>query len=122
VFASLPLLQGAITGLPSAVEALLMCADLQGRELTPSDGPPPRLLGEVLVRDLESLSERGTIPAVHTMGALLAGDFYAAPSASERGADGDVRPVYPSESASAPDRSAPPRPLSLPPVPGTQAC
>lgn len=82
-----PLLCGAVEGLPAGLDGLLATADLQARAPGPA---PARLLGELLAETCRDLP--GLDPA--RVGVLLAGDLYAAPDAAVRGATGDVGPVW----------------------------
>lgn len=82
------------TGLPSALDALLIASDLQGiAPVTAADGAPG-LVGEALAEQVEALADRGAVPAPAKIGVVLAGDLYSAPRADQRGASGDVRSVW----------------------------
>jgi Icc protein len=85
-------LRGRLDRLPSGWEALILCSDLQGREL--SGGGESRLLGEAAAEELALLAELRDLPDASRTGVILAGDFYAAPELDRRGCGGDVRPVW----------------------------
>ncbi len=89
--ATLPLLLGRVEGLPPGVTALLCTSDLQGRGVGAHAG---QLLGVAVASWLQDLAEEGLVPSLSSLGAVLAGDLYAAPRADLRGAAGDVRPVW----------------------------
>lgn len=84
----LPFLRGRVDALPSQLDALVLTADLQGHEL----GGAGRLLGEVVVDELESLAAAGALPDLARVGVVLAGDFYA--RRGRRGGLGDVTGVW----------------------------
>lgn len=91
----LPIHTGEVSQLPDGLDALLVTADLQGRErFQEANGGPPRLLGEALPERLCSdlLPELNLIPC--RMGVILAGDFYTVPNLDKRGGSGDVLPVW----------------------------
>jgi hypothetical protein len=88
----LPLLRGRAEGLPAELDALLVCADLQGRARS-GDGQL-RLLGEALASEYAALAELELVPPPDFTGVVLAGDLYAAPGADKMGATGDVREVW----------------------------
>ena len=92
--ATLPFLRALVDVLPSEVEALLVCSDLQGRESMPPGKPPAALLGEALLNDLTLLAETGEIPELRRCGALLLGDLYADPDLRARGIHGEVGGVW----------------------------
>jgi len=48
----------------------------------------------VLAQELALLAEFSEIPPLKQIGVLLLGDFYAAPALTERGAHGNVEPVW----------------------------
>lgn len=84
------------TGLPANVKALVLTADLQGRERVsklPLWGEPP-LLGEALAHDLERLGVSAMLPPADEVGVLLAGDLWADPQSRKRGGLGEVAPVW----------------------------
>ena len=97
--ARLPLNKGKVKGLPEGLDALIACADLQGRESAQGAGEDPRLLGEILADELEFLSKSGNIPSLDRTGIILAGDFYS--RLDRRGGYGDVRGVWRAFSRSA---------------------
>jgi 3',5'-cyclic-AMP phosphodiesterase len=89
----LSFLRGTVDRLPEGVSALIATADLQGvvadrftREST--------LLGIAVVEALEALASEGSIPALSSCGAVLAGDLFSVPDANRRGGFGDVAPVW----------------------------
>lgn len=87
----LPFLAGVVRGLPAELDAIVLCSDLQGR--TP--GPEGlMLLGEAVPDVFAWLAAEGRVPPLARVGAVLAGDLYAEPAASARGATGEVRPVW----------------------------
>lgn len=91
----LPILRGRAEGLPSALDALVLTSDLQGRAATRgADAEVAPLVGVALVDELATLAELEVIPPLARMGAFLAGDLYAAPRADKMGATGDVREVW----------------------------
>ncbi|MBA3471415.1 MAG: metallophosphoesterase [Herpetosiphonaceae bacterium] len=92
--AELPLLIGWVDTLPAPLTALICTSDLQGISLPQGDALPVRLLGEMVAEELLVMTELGMLPAPEQMGVLLAGDFYAAPQADQRGVSGDVRGVW----------------------------
>jgi len=75
-------------GLPPAVDAVMMTADLQGSAGTDAD---PVLPLEALVPALDNHARNGEIPALDRTVAVLAGDFWARLDASKRGGEGDIR-------------------------------
>lgn len=86
----LPLVWGEVDALPGTMAALVVAADLQGRE----DGPADRLLGLALVEKLLGLAQAGTLPEPKSVGVILAGDLYGVPGSSKRGGGGDVSEVW----------------------------
>lgn len=92
----LPVHLARVDRLPDGVSAIVVTADLQGRErFQDSAGGPLRLLGEVLpqrlVREvLPTLGIRESMP----VGVFLAGDFYTVPALDQRGGTGDVTSVW----------------------------
>lgn len=90
----LPVLEGAVEGLPAELDALVVTSDLQGRELPRPEHGPPRLLGEALAEELELRALMGDLPPLDRVGVVLAGDLYALPGAAKRGGYGDVRSVW----------------------------
>lgn len=92
---SLPLLRVPSEGLLSgALEGVLFTADLQGVAPLPSRGGALGLLGEAFVDRYLELAEAGAVPAAASVGVVLAGDLFSHPTASKRGATGDVGPVW----------------------------
>jgi hypothetical protein len=69
------------TGLPDALEALVVTGDLQGI------APRGELLGVHVAEVLAELTPRAT-------GVLICGDMYSVPAANRRGGYGDVAPVW----------------------------
>lgn len=86
----LPLYWGYANRLPLGVEALVLAADLQGREL----GGGARLLGEVVADHLGACCDASELPAASAMGIILAGDLYAKPGCTSRGGLGDTTAVW----------------------------
>ena len=92
---ALPIHLGKIEGLPEELDAIIVTADLQGREtFKEANGQPPRLLGEVLPQRLwnEIFPELGL--DIQRAAAILAGDFYTVPNLDRRGGTGDVLDVW----------------------------
>ena len=92
----LPVHHARVERLPGELKALVVTADLQGREtFEDSGGGPLRLLGEVLPQRLceEVLPELG-LDDPRQVAALLAGDFYTVPALDKRGGTGDVSGVW----------------------------
>jgi Icc-related predicted phosphoesterase len=87
-------LLGRLDKLPKELDALLITSDLQGVVPDWRAGGESRLLGEHLVDEYVKLYEDGKVPSPARTGAILAGDLYSSPGASERGASGDVRVVW----------------------------
>ncbi|MEK6238336.1 MAG: metallophosphoesterase [Planctomycetales bacterium] len=87
----LPIQAADVDALPAGIDALVACADLQGREIDPQRN---HLLGHVVAEALESLCEYGVLPPQDRVGILLAGDFYVVPALDKRGGYGDVRRVW----------------------------
>ena len=91
----LPVHRAMVDGLPKGTAAIVVTADLQGRETFKSArGGPPRLMGEVL----PALLKNEVFPYLELpegdIGVLLAGDFYTVPGLEKRGGTGDVRAVW----------------------------
>lgn len=92
----LPVHHARVDELPEGVDAIVVTADLQGRELfQEAMGGSPRLLGEVIPRRL--IDE--VLPSLNLndptrIGAWLAGDFYTVPALDKRGGTGDVTSVW----------------------------
>lgn len=87
----LPFLRGTVCGLPATFPAVVATADLQGR--TRLDDDPASLLGVTVAAELGNMSEAGLPPSRDCLG-LLAGDFYCAPAAANRGGFGSVDLVF----------------------------
>lgn len=85
----LPILRALVVDLPASLDALIITADLQGRERHGH-----RLLGEVAADRLADLAEAGTLPPANRTGVLLAGDLWADPNSIKRGGLGDATPVW----------------------------
>jgi Icc-related predicted phosphoesterase len=92
----LPVFLGQVDRLPSGVDAMVVTADLQGREVFPNrkSGDQLRLLGEVLPSMLLPTLDSIGIEPGQKIGAVLAGDFYTYPDLHGRGGTGDVTPVW----------------------------
>ena len=92
---TLPVHVAQVRGLPDEVAAMVVTADLQGREtFGDANGQPIRLLGEVLPERLAvEIFPQLNLPAGH-IGAVLAGDFYTVPALDKRGGTGDVTEVW----------------------------
>jgi Icc-related predicted phosphoesterase len=86
--------RGTVQGLPGSLDAVLVASDLQGVAALPTEEGVTRLVGEALAEHLAKLADEGRIPPLSKVGVVLAGDLYSSPSADERGASGDVRPVW----------------------------
>ena len=95
----LPVLRATVEGLPDSLDAIVVTADLQGRETANQTRKSPntgqlRLLGEVLPEMLkETLDEIGA-PSSGNIGAFLCGDFYTYEDLRGRGGTGDVNVVW----------------------------
>jgi hypothetical protein len=85
----LPITRARVAGLPTALDAVIFTADLQGRELVPGKGrrghEGPRLLGEVVAVHMAQLCEAGLLPPAERTGVILAGDMWAEPGCDKRG-------------------------------------
>ncbi|QGJ70356.1 putative phosphoesterase [Planctomycetales bacterium 10988] len=92
----LPIHQAKVDSLPDDLDAVILTADLQGRErFQEAGGKPLRLLGEVLPDCL--MKEVFPLLGLHDarrIGAVLAGDFYTVPGLDRRGGTGDVSAVW----------------------------
>ncbi|MEI6567664.1 MAG: metallophosphoesterase, partial [Verrucomicrobiota bacterium] len=73
-------------------DALLVTADLQGREAV-QDGWG-RLLGEALPEYCQELSRQGMLPPLERVGAILGGDFFTHEQMHKRGGSGPVGAVF----------------------------
>jgi hypothetical protein len=91
---TLPVLVGTVDALPGDLSGLLIASDLQGVAPSVDHGGALALLGEVLAQELRRMEDLELIPPSGQIGALLAGDLFAAPAGDKRGATGDVRPVW----------------------------
>ncbi len=91
--ALLEVLRADVDALPEGVKGLIATSDLQG-VVAPSRFAEPRLLGEHLPEEFATLATSGQFPNLASIGAVLAGDLYAAPTGDQRGATGDVRSVW----------------------------
>lgn len=92
----LPIHHARVDQLPPDLDAIIVTADLQGREqFQEANGGPLRLLGEVVPARLvvEVLPELGLTDSSR-IAALLAGDFYTLPALNKRGGTGDVSSVW----------------------------
>ena len=91
----LPVHEAIVDRLPDGMSAIVVTADLQGREqFTKSSNGPPRLLGEVLPAQLTSeILPKLELPPGET-GVFLGGDFYTVPALDKRGGSGDVSEVW----------------------------
>jgi Icc protein len=89
----LPLIHGRVDRLPEGLEALVLASDLQGTMPSPRGGPS-LLAGEALAEYIACWSDAGELPPLGAIGVVLAGDLYSSPAADERGATGDVLPVW----------------------------
>ncbi len=86
--AELPFLKVFVNYLPDELDAIVTCADLQGRW---KDGA---LIGCIAAEELEILSQMGELPAAEKTGVFLCGDFYARENLDRRGGTGDVADVW----------------------------
>ena len=89
----LPILRARTDRSLSGINAILITADLQGREVPNASGEQ-RLLGQRLAEELVALAECGEIPDLESIGVILAGDLYTVPQLDKMGGTGDVRPVW----------------------------
>ena len=91
----LPVLHGQVDELPDGLDALVVTADLQGREPLPEHPDQPlRLIGEVLPSLLAPTLYQLGIGGTQDCGIILAGDFYTYPDLRGRGGTGDVTSVW----------------------------
>ena len=92
---TLPIHVAKVSELPAELAAMVVTADLQGREtFAEANGQPLRLLGEVLPQRLVAeVFPKLNLPAGR-IGAVLAGDFYTVPALDKRGGSGDVTKVW----------------------------
>jgi len=91
--AFLPFQRGTVEGLPTALQALVVMADLQGIVPDPMTREA-MLLGVAVVDALDALAMDGQVPPLSSCGAVLAGDLFSVPEANKRGGFGDVAPVW----------------------------
>lgn len=96
--AKLPVLVGAVEGLPPGLDALVLTADLQGMEMR-NGKPTDRFLGQVVAEEVAALCELGEwdgakLPPPDRVGVLLAGDLFAHPDLHKRGGMGEVGGVW----------------------------
>ncbi len=92
----LPIHHTQVNQLPEGLDAVIVAADLQGRErFQEANGGPLRLLGEVVPQRLidEIFPELGLTDPFR-VAAFLAGDFYTVPALDKRGGTGDVSSVW----------------------------
>jgi len=94
------------TGLPAALDALLITSDLQGRgrlfepgrtrlrQRVPPHEADHRLLGLIVAETIAKLSASSMLPPADRLGVVLPGDLFAREDLSRRGGLGDVRPVW----------------------------
>lgn len=90
----LQLARGYVDSLPDCLDGIIVTSDLQGREAKWSVASDPRLLGELLIDELELLAEVGEVPSLRRLGVILAGDFYSRFGLDRRGGTGDVRGIW----------------------------
>ncbi len=93
---TLPVYLAEVDRLPDDLAAIVVTADLQGREKFPDRRASDqlRLLGEVLPNMLRPTLESIGISPDSNVGAFLAGDFYTYPDLRGRGGTGDVTQVW----------------------------
>ncbi|MCC7193329.1 MAG: metallophosphoesterase [Phycisphaeraceae bacterium] len=94
VAAQLPFLRATVDSLPAALDAIIVAADLQGREMADNYSRPTKLLGEMLAAEIGVLRERGELPSKDKTAVIVAGDLFARPDMDRRGGSGDVRPAW----------------------------
>jgi 3',5'-cyclic-AMP phosphodiesterase len=89
----LPIARGTLAApLDAALDALIVCSDLQG--VVPGPGGRSELLGVQVAGVLEQLARDGAIPPAARTGVILAGDLYSVPAANRHGGYGDVAKVW----------------------------
>jgi len=89
----LPIARGTLAApLDAALDALIVCSDLQG--VVPGPGGRSELLGVQVAGVLEQLARDGAIPPAARTGVILAGDLYSVPAATRHGGYGDVAKVW----------------------------
>ncbi len=74
-------------GIPKDLAGILVTSDLQGVI-------GQTLLGQAFAGAFDEHAKKHGLPKSEDLGAILAGDFYSAPTGDVRGATGDVRPVW----------------------------
>ncbi len=89
---TLPIYTGTAADFPSSLDALILTSDLQGVEIADS-GNTPRLIGEVLIEDLEVMALE-QFSSTERIGVVLAGDLFVRQQLDKRGGKGDVRHVW----------------------------
>lgn len=95
----LPIHRAIVDRLPDDTDAIIVTADLQGREVFAKGRPHSfdglRLLGETLPAELadDILRDIGEFDR-RRIGVFLAGDFYTVPALDKRGGSGDVTTVW----------------------------
>lgn len=89
---ALPVVRGALAGSLDALDALIVCSDLQG--VVPGPLGRSELLGVQVAAVLGELAADGAIPAAARTGVILAGDLFCMPAAGKRGGYGDVAEVW----------------------------
>lgn len=91
----LPVQIAEVDALPAGLDAIVVTADLQGRERFEEAGDgPPRLLGEVLPKRLADEILPDLQIDARRAGVVLAGDFYTVPALDQRGGSGNVTEVW----------------------------
>ncbi len=84
----LPFYHVTVSGLPDTLPAVVVSADLQGRE----SGGKKRLLGLAVAEELAALQKGKVIAKVGLV--VLAGDLYDVPGCDSRGGTGEVTKVW----------------------------
>ena len=92
----LPVYRAVVDMLPSGIDAIVVTADLQGRETFAkgTSNGQLRLLGEILPTELDPVLDSLGVNSSLNVGAILAGDFYTYPDLHGRGGTGDVTNVW----------------------------
>ncbi len=91
----LPVHHGRVDRMPRGVAAIVVTADLQGRERLQAPDSAPRSLGEGLPQQLmEQVLPMLGVDNSSPVAAFLAGDFYTLPALDKRGGTGDVTNVW----------------------------
>ena len=95
---TVPVFHARVDQLSKELDAVIVTADLQGRELFPAGQHGPaqglRLLGDVMPEKLVPCLDRLKVNSGDRVGAILAGDFYTCPDLKGRGGTGDVTSVW----------------------------